>query len=54
MLVETIFSLFKVNEERANSLFIQVQSASSLTDGWHFAILQWNQHFQNDNMTILI
>ena len=33
MLVLTIFSLCKVNRERMNSLFMQMQSASSLTHG---------------------
>ena len=33
MLVYTIFSIYKVNRERVNSLFMRVLCASSLTDG---------------------
>ena len=33
MLVKIIFSLFKVTQEIVNPLFMQVQRASSLTDG---------------------
>ena len=33
MLVWTLFSLFKVNQESVNSLFMQVQCASSLANG---------------------
>ena len=33
MLVWTIFSLFKINQESVNSLFVQLQCASSLRDG---------------------
>ena len=31
--VSTTFSLFKTNQVKVNSLFMQVQCASSLTDG---------------------
>ena len=33
MLVLTIFPSFEVNKKKVNSLFMQVQCASSLTDG---------------------
>ena len=42
MLVHTIFSLFKVNQETVDSLFVQVQCASAvckLTNEWYFTIL---------------
>ena len=33
MLVWTLYSLFKVNQERVKSLIMRVKCASSLTDG---------------------
>ena len=38
MLVWTIFSLFKVNQERVNSLFMQVQCAKSFALSFMFCL----------------
>ena len=49
MLVWTIFSLFKVNQERVDSLFMQC--ANSLTDG---ILLFYNEiNYEKDNVEYL-
>ena len=52
MLVYTTFSLFKMNEGKISCLFMQMQCASSLTDG---ILLFYNGiNCQGDDETILL